>query len=99
MPSALSGKNVTLYQGSKVLFGPKRIEAIADYDYVDGDCVKDLVLDDTDLSKPIPIQQTVLAFSLGQLEPQETALDASCRPLYRKLSQKILDLIYTRSGI
>ena len=88
--------DVTLYEGNKILFGPKRIEALVDYDYVDGDSLKDLVLDNTDIYHSIPVQQTVLAFSLGQLEPQETALDAANRPLYRKLAQKIVDVIYSQ---
>ena len=79
----LMGVDITLYEGSQVLFGPKRIEAFSAYDYVDGDCIQDLASDDT----------TVLAFSLGQLEPQETAFDAAQRPLYRKLSQKIVDAV------
>ena len=56
------------------------------YDYVDRDSLKDLILDNTDLSYSSPVQQTVLVFSLGQLEPQEAALEAAAKPLYRKLS-------------
>lgn len=80
--------NVTLYRGAEVAYGPYKITAEADYDYVDGDSFKDL----TFFSKTGSLVE-VLPFSLGQLEPIESAQAASSRPLYRKLSQKIVDVI------
>ncbi len=72
----------------KSLLGPYRITADVDYDYVDGDSIKDLTF-----VSPSGVIETVLPFSLGQLEPNESATIASTRPLYKKLKQKIVDAI------
>jgi hypothetical protein len=70
----------------KSVVGPLRFSAYADYDYVDGDSIQDLQFQNAAGERFI-----VLPFSLGQLESQEAAHDAAQRPLYRKLSQKIVD--------
>lgn len=68
--------------------GPYRITADVDYDYVDGDSIQDLTF-----TAPGRGLVTVLPFSLGQLEPNESAALASTRPLYRKLAQKLVDAL------
>lgn len=80
----------TLCLGGKEIHGPYRISADADYDYVDGDSIQDLTF-----VNPAGATVTVLPFSLGQLEPAESAAMASTKPLYRKLAQKIVDAIFS----
>ena len=77
-------------QNLKVLMGPFTVETTADYDYVDGDCIHDL-----QFTNSYGIKTLVLPFSLGQLEPKESALEASTKPLSKKLSQKIADCLFT----
>lgn len=78
----------TLCRRGEAVRGPFRLAADADYDYVDGDSVQDLTFVDS-VGKVI----TVLPFSLGQLESNESAALASTTPLYRKLAQKVVDAI------
>ena len=82
--------DVTLYEGNsdKIAAGPFRVTADVDYDYVDGDSYPQL----TFISKTGETV-VVLPFSLGQLESIEAAQEATNRPLYRKISQKIVDVI------
>lgn len=77
-----------LCNGDEVIYGPYRITADAEYDYVDGDSIQDLTF-----MNPAGTLVTVLPFSLGQLESVESAQAAATRPLYRKLAQKIVDAI------
>lgn len=77
-----------LSSGGEVIFGPYLVVADADYDYVDGDSIQDLTF-----VNPRGITQTVLPFSLGQLEPIDSAEAAVLVPLYRNISQKIVDAI------
>jgi hypothetical protein len=72
----------------EIVHGPYRISADADYDYLDGDSIQDLTFINSNGELV-----TVLPFSLGQLEPQESAALASTRSLYRKLAQKVVDAI------
>lgn len=78
----------TFYEGKseKIAFGPYTVSADADYDYIDEDSLQDLAFVN---SEGIPT--VVLPFSLGQLEPRESARDAATRPLYCRLAQKIVD--------
>ena len=82
--------NVTLIDSENLrpVIGPLKVSAYVDFDYVDGDCLQDLQFKNARGEKII-----VLPFSLGQLESQESALEAAQRPLYRSLSQKIVDVI------
>ncbi len=84
---------VTLFRESsqEIVFGPEKIEADIDFDYVDNDCYKDLTFVD-----PEGFTQAVLPFSLGQLEPYESAQDAAMCPLYRNLAQKIVDMVSSK---
>lgn len=77
-----------LLSGGEVAYGPYTIMADAEYDYVDGDSIQDLTF-----INPAGTLVTVLPFSLGQLEPLESAQHAATKPLYRKLAQKIVDAI------
>jgi hypothetical protein len=77
---------VSLFEGDRVVFGPKIISAFVDYDYVDGDSLQDLTF-----TSPTGALITVLPFSLGQLDSPESAQEGALRPLYRKLAQKIID--------
>lgn len=79
---------VLLDGDSEIVYGPYRITDFSDYDYVDGDSVQDLTFINSD-----GILTTVLPFSLGQLEPIESAQEATTRPLYARLAQKIVDAI------
>lgn len=80
----------TVYRGEtkEIAFGPYTISVDADYDYVDGDSFKDL----TFVSSSGALVE-VLPFSLGQLESIESAQEVVQRALYRKISQKIVDVI------
>ncbi len=82
--------DVCLYDSEtdEVVVGPCRVGANIDYDYVDGDSYQDLTFVDS-----AGRTQTILAYSLGQLESSESAREAGSKPLYRKLSRKIVDLI------
>ena len=81
---------VTLYRGStdKIALGPFKLSSESEYDYVDGDSLKDL----TFIDKKGNLVE-VLPFSLGQLESIESAQEASAKPLHRKLAKKIVDVI------
>lgn len=78
----------SLCSGKELKYGPYLIVADAEYDYVDGDSSQDLAFVDSAGSTV-----TVLPFSLGQLEPIDSAEAAALVPLYRKIGQKIADAI------
>lgn len=71
-----------------VKFGPFQVKADADFDYVDPDSLNDLSFIDEQGQR-----RTVLSFSLGQLQPIESAEEATLKPLYECLSKKIVDAI------
>lgn len=68
----------------KVLFGPEVIRATTDYDYVDGNSILDLVF----FKKGSP--QTVLDFSLAQLDSVEGAHDDTDEVIYKRVAEKIV---------
>jgi hypothetical protein len=82
------GVEAGLYQGDDLVYGPYKIAATADYDYIDGDSVEDLTFVNREGEMVI-----ALPFSLGQLEPYEAALEAAARPVRVRLAQKIVDAI------
>ncbi len=67
------------------VYGPVTIEEDVDYDYVDDDSIDDLSFIDDQGSR-----QTVLSFSLGQLESKASAQAAALTPLYRKVARRIV---------
>lgn len=69
-------------------FGPYRVKASSEFDYVDQDSLNDLSFIDANNQRT-----TVLSFSLGQLESIESAKQATLKPLYAKLAKKIVDAI------
>lgn len=78
-----------LQRGTKhIAYGPYKISASTDYDYVDGDSLKDLTF-----PGPGGVLIPVVPFSLGQLEDLQSAELAATNPLYHKLAQKIVDVI------
>ena len=79
-----------LYKGGteEIVSGPYKISSGAEYDYLDGDSIQDLTFIGPDGNLI-----TVLPFSLGQLEPSESAQEAAAKPLYTRLAQKIVDAI------
>lgn len=84
--------DAVLYKGESsvnILSGPFSIEMDVDYDHLDGDSIQELVFID-----PSGVQQTVLPFSLGQLEPKESAQEAAGRLLYRRVAAKIVETVY-----
>lgn len=70
----------------EVIVGPAVVSADADYDYVDSNSVVDLTF-----VPPHGTPQTVLDFSLGQLDSIEGAHDGAATPVYHSLAQKIID--------
>ena len=76
-------------ESDRIACGPFRVEAYVDFDYVDGDSIQDLVFID-----PSGVSQTVLPFSLGQLESSEAAEEAAMRPLNDQIARKIVDALF-----
>lgn len=83
---------VTLYEkdSDTIAKGPYLISANADYDYIDGDSIQDLAFINSR-----GVRTTALAFSLGQLEPVDSAKEAADKPLHERLAQKIADTIFS----
>ena len=81
---------VIVYKGDseEIAYGPYVLLETSDYDYIDGDSYQDLTFLDS-----FGKMQSVLPFSLGQLEPYESAQSAALRPLYSHLAQKVVDVI------
>lgn len=72
----------------EVVWGPKLFSTDIDYDYVDEDSVKDLsFINDSGQ------RETVLSFSLGQLESVFCAQEAALRPLYIKIAKNIVSVL------
>jgi hypothetical protein len=74
-----------------VLIPPSTVSASADYEYESVDSVRDMVFFP---KKGHP--QTVLNFSLGQLDSIEGGHDDAASPLYHRLAQKIVDGILSK---
>ncbi len=71
----------------KLVFGPSKVSADVDYDYVNFDTISDLAFTPPGGGAPV----SVLAFSLGQLDAVEDAQTVALAPLYQKLSKLIAD--------
>ncbi len=69
-----------------ILLEPTKVVAHTEYDYIDPYSVRDLLF----FEDGRPPQRTI-ALSLGQLDSIEGAQDDSSTPLYRHLSQKIVE--------
>lgn len=70
----------------KTLIGPEFVSASADFDYVDPDSIRELSFINDNGKFTV-----VLPFSLGQLDSIEGAQDDVTIPVFRHLSQKIID--------
>ena len=79
---------VKILSDSNVVFGPKIFSDFANCDFVDEDSLNDLSFINKDGNR-----QTVLSFSLGQLESVKTAQNAARDNMYRKIAIKIVDLL------
>ena len=72
----------------KEIWGPKIITADIDYDYFDQDSLKDMSFIDMNGNR-----QSILFYSLGQLESISSAQDSALRPLFKKLSENIVSAL------
>ncbi len=79
---------VSLLDGisQETLLGPVIVSAFAEYDYVNSDNLYDLTFINSS-----GVRETVLNFSLGQLDSIEGAEDNALDPLYDQLAQKIIN--------
>jgi hypothetical protein len=91
----IEGRNTTKVKVSLIqkdtnneVFGPFIFTSFADYDYVDEDSLNDL-----SFINPQNQRQTVLSFSLGQLESIASAQTAAKQNVYKKLAKQIVDAI------
>jgi len=69
----------------EILIGPHLVEASSDYDYTDVNSIQDLAF-----VTPSGKLETVLNFSLGQVDSIEGAQDDAIVPIYRNLAKKIV---------
>ncbi len=70
----------------KTLYGPFVVAAYSDYDFVDSDS-----LQDASFMNAKGIRESVLFFSLGQLDSINGAKAASLDPIYHRLATKITE--------
>jgi hypothetical protein len=68
----------------EILFGPQIISANLDFDYVDGNSIRDLTFFNNRGER-----EKVIQFSLGQLDSIEGAQDDVLNPLFEILAKKI----------
>lgn len=69
---------------NEVILSSTQVSAYSDFDFVDSDSIQDVSF--TNLSGA---RDSVLSFSLGQLDSKEGALDAASHPLYQEIGKKI----------
>ena len=72
----------------QALYGPFVISATSDYDFCDSDSLQSTSFIDSSGTR-----QSVLAFSLGQLDSAQGAHAASHVPIYQNLTRKIVEII------
>ncbi|NGX50878.1 MAG: hypothetical protein K1060chlam2_00729 [Chlamydiae bacterium] len=79
---------ISLINGAtqKVLYGPFDVSASSDYDFVDSDS-----LQDTSFINSAGTRESLLFFSLGQLDSVRGAHAASRSPIHEKLAVKIVE--------
>ena len=70
----------------KVLYGPFDVSATSDYDFVDSDSLQDTSFIDNSGTR-----QSVLFFSLGQLDSAQGAHTTSRTPIHERLAVKIVE--------
>jgi len=70
----------------KVLYGPFTVTANTDFDFVDSDSLLD-----TSFLSQAGNQQSVLFFSLGQLDSKDGASESSSTPLFSKLAHQVVE--------
>jgi hypothetical protein len=73
----------------EILIGPQIVKGLSDYDYVDSNSIVDLTF-----SNPGGKPETVLDFSLGQLDSIEGAHDDSALVSYQDLVSQILNGLF-----
>jgi len=78
----------------KLILGPQKIKADADYDYVDPNSLRDLSFIDPTTGSRL----TSIAFSLGQLDSVGAAGEDAIYPIYQTLAQKIVDGMLASGG-
>ena len=71
----------------KLILGPQKVKAEADYDYVDPNSLRDLSF----INPVTGVRETSIAFSLGQLDSVGAAGEEAAQPIYRSLARKIID--------
>ena len=72
----------------KIIYGPARVSAFADYDFVDSDSLRD-----TSFVNIVGDRESSLFFSMGQLDSIDGAQRAALDPIYRRLALKIVERI------
>ncbi|MDJ0651410.1 MAG: hypothetical protein QNJ27_00095 [Simkaniaceae bacterium] len=70
----------------KVVYGPVKISASGDYDFVDSDSLRD-----TSFINAAGARESSLFFSMGQLDSINGAQSTSLDPIHRRLSLKIVE--------
>lgn len=70
----------------KIIYGPVRISASGDYDFVDSDSLRD-----TSFINAAGARESSLFFSMGQLDSINGAQATSLDPIHRRLSLKIVE--------
>lgn len=73
-------------ESQRVAFGPMELTAYSDYDFFNSDS-----LQDTSFINEANHRESVLFFSLGQLDSLQGASQVALDPLYRKLAQKMVE--------
>lgn len=72
----------------EIVWGPRTISADIDYDYVEQDALKDLSFVNSSGKR-----ETILSYSLGQLESVPSAQISVRHPLYQNLAKNIVTAI------
>ncbi|MDN3507513.1 MAG: LPS assembly lipoprotein LptE [Simkaniaceae bacterium] len=74
----------TLSSGDEIILGPITVTGTGNFDFVNPDTINDLSFVDT-----TGATQSVLTFSLGQLDAKEGASDAALNVAYTEIASKI----------